>query len=70
MLSERLRELAGGAHLVLICQRIYCAAMEIEDASGSGRLPMGHYLPEGWGFDLVAGELVLHCPEHRDAVGD
>lgn len=65
-----------GAHLVLGCQRSGCEATEEIDMGVLGPgLPMAtaHSVaeileddwPEGWGWDQIGVDRVLHCPEHR-----
>lgn len=66
-----------GACLVLVCQRTGCDSVEtiaMGELDGP-ELAVAHSVaqtlaeewPEGWGWDAVGLNRVLHCPEHRHA---
>jgi hypothetical protein len=56
----------SGVTVIVECQRSDCDAKDTVDVMGfDASAAVASLFPEGWGFDTVGLDDVLHCPEHR-----
>lgn len=53
--------------VTMSCQRVDCDAQETAEVSSAheANKPVASFMPDGWGWDWVGHDTVLHCDKHR-----